>query len=185
MHDTRRSTDLRAGTDFDMIGYPYPAAKHATIADNDAPRQAAMASDDAVPSNPDVVGDLDQIVDLRPFADHCIVKRSSIDRRVGAYFDTVLNYHASELRDLLEAAGAWNEPEPVLAYLNTAMDNHAVSNQRVLNQDTGAYPAVATDLAVVRDDGIGADDTISSDCGVIPYDGPSLDHRAIFDICET
>ncbi len=62
----------------------------------------------------DVVGDLDEIVDLGPLADDRVAIGAAIDRRSGADLDVVLDDHAADLRRLEMPAGTHREPESVL-----------------------------------------------------------------------
>ncbi len=51
------------------------------------PAMPTCADDAAMAADADVVANLHQIIDLRAFADHRVVHRAAIDRRIGADLD--------------------------------------------------------------------------------------------------
>src|SRR5690606_4177711 len=100
------------------LGYPCPAIDDGSGADGEVPagtgaapeqdavlqnrrsRKAGLRGDQAVASNPAVVADLHEVVDLAAFADHRIAQGPAVDGRIGADLDAILNDHAAQLRDL-------------------------------------------------------------------------------------
>ena len=61
---------------------------------------ADLRHDHAMLADGDVVGDLHQVVDLRPLPDQRVAAAAAVDRRVGADLDVVADDHAPELRHL-------------------------------------------------------------------------------------
>ena len=57
--------------------------------------------------------DLHEVVDLRPGTDHRVVDAASIDRRVGADLDVVLDDAAADMRDLVVNPVAIHVAKPV------------------------------------------------------------------------
>src|SRR6478735_3192896 len=68
---------------------------------------ADLADDGAMPTDVNVVADLDLVIDLGAFADHGVVHGTAIDRRVRTNLDIVLDDDAADLHDLQHAALAW------------------------------------------------------------------------------
>mgnify|MGYP001552958627 CR=1 FL=1 len=72
-----------------MAGKPALAADHDKIAEFGAARNAHLTGENAAAAENDVVPDLNQIINHRAGADHRIVARAAIDRRIGADIDIV------------------------------------------------------------------------------------------------
>ena len=79
----------------------------------------------------DVVRDLDEVIDLRPLADHRVAARAAVDRGVGADLDVVLDDDAADLRHLQVALRAHGEAEAVLADAHAGMEDDAVADEGV------------------------------------------------------
>jgi hypothetical protein len=73
------------------------------------------------------VSDLNEIIDFCPFADDRIAKRAAIDRRTRADLDPILDYDASDLRNLRMARGAGSKAKPGLSDLGPGKDEDAVA----------------------------------------------------------
>src|SRR5262249_33637735 len=131
-------------------------------------------------TDPRVVSDLHQIVDLRALADHRISQSAAVDGRVGADLHVVLDDDAPDLRQPLGAARAGDEAEPFAADLGAAVDDDAVGDECGL--DSGARPdeTVAPDLRAGADDGVGR----YHRAGAYRHAGADrragLDHHAVF-----
>jgi len=93
---------------------------------------ADLRHDDAIPSDPDIVGDLHLVIDLGVFADHGIADSAAVHRRVGADLHIVLNDHAADLHLLQDALAADRIAESVLADAHAGMQNDAVAQQCML-----------------------------------------------------
>ena len=65
-----------------------------------APSDADLRAQDAVLTNHDVVANLNQIIDLRALSHHRATETSTIDGRICADFDVVLNQDRADLRHL-------------------------------------------------------------------------------------
>ena len=128
-----------------------------------------MAADD------DVVGDLNQLVDLGSLADDRVAVGAAVDRRPGADLDVVLDDDAADLRHLEMAAGTEREAEAVLADMDAGVDDDAVADQRAGDSRLGADDAVAADAHARADNGVGADQRAGADLR------PGADHRAGID----
>src|SRR5690606_17931634 len=101
--------------------------------------------------------------DLAAFADNRIGQRATIDRGIGANFDIVLNDHAANLRIFHQAGWSGQKAEPILANLNTGMENDAVTDDRKLNRALRADETVASNGATIANNRIGSYDGAAAD----------------------
>jgi hypothetical protein len=53
-----------------------------------------LSHDDTTPTKNSVVADLDQVIETRTGADHCVSRRPSVDRTVGTDLDVIFYYYA-------------------------------------------------------------------------------------------
>jgi len=110
-------------------------------------RRFHLTCQDGVLSYLDVVGDLDEVVDLGPAPDTGLAEGRPIDRAVGADFHVILDDDGAGLGDFLMS--------PILAFdIAEAVrsDNHAaVKNDIVSDTDVFADGDVRIDDAVLAD----------------------------------
>jgi hypothetical protein len=52
-------------------------------------RNTDLGYDDATPTKYNIVADLHQVIETRTSTDHCVVSRSSINRRIGTNLDII------------------------------------------------------------------------------------------------
>src|ERR671914_3119822 len=104
-----------------------------------------------MPSNDDVVPDLNKIINFRPLADDCVFKGAPVNRRVRADFYVVLNDHPADLRHLQMAFLPHRETEAILTKPHTRMQGYAVADERVGHGGLCADEAVAPDHAAIAD----------------------------------
>src|SRR5262245_9513876 len=138
-----------------------------------------MRNDHAVPADDDVVGDLNEVVDLRTLTNDRVRQRSSVDRRVGPDLDIIADDHAADLRHLHVALRAHDESETVLSDTHAGMDDHAVADDGMHERCAGAHVAVASHHDPVADHGTGGNCCPGTDCGLPAYDGARLDGSAL------
>ncbi len=75
-------------------------------ADNDkvlysrAPRNTHLGTDNAVPPDLHVAGDLNQIIDLRTIAHRRFAETRPVEGRIGADLDIIANHHRADFRNL-------------------------------------------------------------------------------------
>src|SRR5271156_3849292 len=174
-HDTGLGADHRARTNGKMVGDTYLSAKHGEISDLHAASYAGLRRNKAMPPDRAVVCDLDQIVDLGALTDGRIAGGAAVDRRIGSDLDIVLNDHAPRLGNLLVTSWRRQIAKAVLADPGARMDDHAVTDQRVLDGDTGADNAVAPNAYVGTDHSAGPDHRAGPDLRARP------DHRKRID----
>src|SRR5947208_3096731 len=117
--DVPRDPGLRGDhgtvTDRDVVVDAHLPGEHDPASDPARSRNPHQRHDDRVLTDLDVVADLHQVVDLGPAADDRLAERGSIDRRVRADLDVVLEPYGAHLgnfpvclavEDVAEAVGA-------------------------------------------------------------------------------
>ena len=76
----RHTGYLRAAADFHMVDHTRMCTHDDEVTKLRRARDAALGHNHAMSADDNVVGDLDEIIDLRALADDCVRQRSSIDR---------------------------------------------------------------------------------------------------------
>ena len=155
------------------------------ISDLGAARNADLRADDAVFPDDHVVGDHDEIVDLRPLADHGAPEAGAVDRRVGTDLHVVLDHDDAALRDFVVLAVACVVAEAVRADNRAAMQNNPVAENASVAQDGVRMEAtirsearVLADVRPGHDDAARADDGTGHDDGILAHAGLGRDLRA-------
>jgi hypothetical protein len=108
-------------------------------------RDADLRNYDATATKPNVVANLNKIIEPRSGADYGVLNGATINCRVGADFDVVLNYHSSELWDCQEPLFCLCEAKALLANAHARMQTYARAEQRMADADMSADPAIFTD----------------------------------------
>ena len=85
--------------DHQMIGHAHVAGQDDVVPDARAARDADARHEQAAASDPDVVADVDEVVDLGARADHRVVHAPAVDAGVGADLDVVLDDAAADVGD--------------------------------------------------------------------------------------
>src|SRR5262249_5604478 len=83
--------DLGASADLQVAGYAGLPAERGEIADHARSRDAGLRDQHRMAADDDVVTDLDEVVDLRPFADDRVAIGAAVDADAGADLDIVLD----------------------------------------------------------------------------------------------
>ena len=81
-HDTRFGADLSAGADGQVTGQTDLPRCHHKIAERGGPGDPGLRHQQAMPADDHVVADLDQVIDLRAFADDRIAIGAAVESRV-------------------------------------------------------------------------------------------------------
>src|SRR3984885_7902908 len=123
-----------------------------------------MASDN------NVVGDLNQVVDLGALSNHRIANPAPIDRRSSSNLDIPFNCDNAELRHLEMPSRAHDETKPVLADVTTRMDNDSIANDRICDRAARADRTIASDLNGRPNHTVGPDQRSSADRSPRPDD---------------
>src|ERR1700751_4146880 len=84
----------------EMVGNPDLAREDDIVAQNNAAGEPALADNDAIAPDHDVMSNLDKVIDLGSFPDDGIAAGAAVYGGAGADFHIVLNDHPAELRNL-------------------------------------------------------------------------------------
>src|SRR5581483_1674900 len=96
----RCAGDLRPHADRYVPHHARLAAHHHIVLEHRRAGNADMAGQHAVPSDHDVVPDLNEIINFRPLTDDRVLERAAVDAAVGADLHVVLDDHPADLGDL-------------------------------------------------------------------------------------
>jgi hypothetical protein len=133
-------------TDYEMISEASLTADHDISADSRASSDAHLCDKDAMLSDSDIVGNLDQVIDFGPLFDQGMAEGSTVDRHIRTEFHIVLNDHVAELGDLMVSALMLNITEPVSSNDRTAMDDHTSTKATAFaDHDIGIENAIISD----------------------------------------
>ena len=106
---------------------------------------------------------LDQVVDFHPRADACFSHAGAVNCRVGLDFHVVFDDGRPRLHDLVpDARVILGKSEAVAAYDNAVLENDIVTDLAVL-----ADNRVRMGVEIVADAGVGIDDHMRQQCGVV------------------
>lgn len=97
--DQRHAGQMDMVGDVEVAGHSGGAPKHTMTADPGAARNANLGRHGTVIANVNVMGDLDEIIQLHAIADHGIVQRAPVDGGIGADFHVVPEHHPPQLGD--------------------------------------------------------------------------------------
>jgi hypothetical protein len=76
----------------------------------------------------DIVGDLNEVVDLGTLTNNGVANPTPIDRRSSSNLDIMLNYDNADLRHLEVPSCAHDETKPILTDVAARMYNDPVAN---------------------------------------------------------
>jgi len=127
MYHSAFRRDLSTIADADMIDKSNLASNHDTISERTAPGNSNLSDDNAMPSDRDVVRDVNEIVDLGALSDHRIAARATVDRRAGTNFNIILNNHSANLGDFQMPTFAGQIAESVLADMHARVNDDSVT----------------------------------------------------------
>src|SRR6266851_2249731 len=137
--DASLDRDAGAAPDRHVVREPRLAREEYVVLDVRAARDTRLPGDEAARADPTVVPDLDQVVDLRPQADHSVVHTAAVDRGVRANLHVVADDAAAHLGNLARylPVFAGHVAEPIRAEPHAGVQDHALPHDG---------PAVADDL---------------------------------------
>lgn len=154
-----------------MAHNPGAAGNHTALSDHGAAGHAHATGHSRVVSDPDVMGNLNQIVELDPVTYDGITQGPTINGRIRSHVNVISDHHPSQLRYLEPAAILFPDiAEPFAANDRSRGDNAAFSDQ-----------------AIVHDNSAGLDSrTLPNEAarpyyGARAYDHIGLQDRAAFD----
>src|SRR5688572_19263257 len=99
-----------------MSGHPGLTAQGRIILDNGTPRNPHLGNDDASLPDPDIMSDLDEVIDPGPLPDHRIRPRAAVDGGIRPDLHMVLDNHPPKLRHFHMPASIGGKPESVLPH---------------------------------------------------------------------
>src|SRR5579859_36370 len=169
--------DLAVLPDTEMTGHGSLTSDLNEILQHRRAGDANLCHDHAATTQPYIMTDLHEVIDARAGADHGIVGRTAIDRRVGSDFHVVFDDHPTELRDTEKAGLGRGETETLLTNPSARVDVDARAKQRMTETGMGADTAVAShgdasgnghkrsNTAARADLGTGLNDRVRTDLG--------------------
>src|ERR1035437_7589147 len=175
------SSENHAGADVSVLSEADLATQNRPILDDAGPGDTRLRGDDDVPADDAVVGDVDEVVDLRPGTDPGLAKRSSVDGGVGTNLYIVPDNQGALLRKSNVFAGG-----RVACVTETCRSQHGAG----LDDDPAAQDAARIDggvgheLAVIAKDNAVAKDCVGADAGppselhALTHHGRGVDARS-------
>ena len=120
-------------------------------------------------SDDDVMRDLHEVIDFRPFLDPGAAEAGAINRRIGSDFHVVVHLHDADLGDFHVPPFRELETETIAAKDGAAVDDHAISHLAAradghARSDLAIFAQrrIVADVAMSANQGAGADRTPSS-----------------------
>src|SRR5262245_27675863 len=141
-----------------VFAYSNLTADQAMRSEAGAAGDAGLGSNDGVFADINVVGNLDEIVELHASADECSFQRTPINARVRSDFDIIFNDDFSDLWKLHMGRAVSHKSESIGPDHRARMNHHTVSNRYFrINRNTWIKCAVITDDCVFADVAAGFD----------------------------
>src|SRR5450631_4876053 len=163
-----------------MVAHTNTPAQHYEILERRASGDTGLRRHDAMPTDSDIVADLDQVVDLGALADHGIANGAAVDRCAGADLNIILDDDAPDLWHLEVPFASHHEAEAILTDLTARMNDDPVADQRVGDDRPGPDRTIAPDAHLGSDHRRRPDDAAAADFGPRPDHRPGLDRDVIF-----
>jgi hypothetical protein len=168
--DTSFGTDHRSLLHASVISKTDLSADDSEIFDDGASRDSCLSGNNDPTPDLNVVGDLDQVVDLCSCANPCGAERASIDGGIRPHLYVILDHQLPHLRklDLLAAVG--NITETVASQHRPRVHNHPIAKLDAIVQDDAwiKYALLAEDTPIAHYHA-GAQDSAFSYAGAGPY----------------
>src|SRR5262245_20656281 len=161
---------------------------HEILKDSRA-RNTDLGYDDATSAEDNVVSNLHEIIETRTRADHRILRRTSIDRRIGTNLDIVFENNPAKLGSRQKSGAGGGKSKSFLPNPRAGIDVHARSQYCVAQADMCADPAVAADDHAASDHRARPDPAAGADLRsrfnhTLWADfGGRIDHRTLSDNC--
>ena len=157
------------------------AAQSYEIAKFGTARNTRLRHDNAMPSDDDVVPDLDEIINFRAFSDNRISKGTAVDRRVGSDLHIVLHHDPADLWDFHVSFAAHGEAKAILADGHARVQDDSVSDQSMGDGCVGSDITVPANVNPVPDDRAGGDSRPPADLSLWADDGAGLDNDVLLE----
>src|SRR6266567_2006479 len=155
--NARLRADHRATLHTDVIAEADLPANHAIIFNRHAAADAGLCCNHHPLANVAVMTYMNQVVDLRAFADSRATQSRAIDAGVRAQLNIVFNDNRADLRKLVIAHVAAHVPKPIGADDYAGVKNDPVTNRdAVLEKNIWMDQAISADSDVIADFRAGA-----------------------------
>ena len=139
-----------------MTGNFCPAAHLHIVTERCASGDSAACGNKAVPPQLNIVRNMHHIIDFAALTDNRVSQCAAVNHRIAANLDIGLQDNPSHLRDF-QMRRTRRKSETVTADIGTAMNNHAIAEQRIRNASIGTYRAISPHHHTVPDMSIGTD----------------------------
>src|SRR3954447_9601636 len=191
VRDARLRPDSRAVADAQVSHDSRLSGEDRALADLRRPGDADLGDDEGQSADPDVVRNLDQVVDLRPASDDSLAQGGAIDARAGAELHVVLDASDAGLRHLAMhrsvaiALDVEGESESVRSDHGVGLQDDAIAEDAPLAHDGAAVEdAAAPHSRLVQDPRAGVEDGARSNARAPSDDGKGPDRRGRIDLCS-
>jgi len=158
--------DHGALADLKVVQDPYLTCQNHAGTEFCTAGDSCLSNDQALLSNDHVVGDVNQIIDLGASADHGFPQRCAVNRRVRPYFDVVLDFDDTDLRDFDALRSILGEAEPIAPDNHSRVENDPIANPATLaDRDLRMQNTVFAQHRPVSHDNAGIENASFSDHG--------------------
>src|SRR5216117_2455290 len=180
----RLHEDARPAPDGEMIRDPYLTGDDHVVLHLAALRDAGLRHDEAARTDPHVVRDVDQVVDLCARSDHGIIHAAAVDARVRADLDVIPDEAAAHVRNLAVGFAtplARDVPEPVAAEHRARVHDHPLPERGArIQRDAGIQLRVVADRDAVAEHAARADAHVAPELHLAAETGVGADgHRLL------
>ena len=149
VHDAGLSPDRDAVANLQMTGETDLSAENHVVAQFGAARDASLRHDDAMLTEGDVVGDLDQVIHLGALADNGRAERATVHGHICPQLDVVADDDVADLGHLAMDAVIQNVAEAIRADDRAGMDADAVADFSAgIERDVGKEVDVLAQQAI-------------------------------------
>ena len=167
MHHTGLGGDGNPVANLEMSGKAHLAPENDIIPQPCAACHPCLGDNQGVIPHTDVVPDLDEIIDLRAFADHCRPKGTAINRHVRANLDIIPDDDIADLRNFQVASRLKHITKAIRAEDHPRMDPHPVAQFRARIKDRVwkqaailPHNTTGTDMVAPHQHGAGTNDRL-------------------------
>jgi hypothetical protein len=151
-HDAGFRTDSGLIPDFQMPGNSRLRGDDAIVPEARAASETHLPHDEAMPANDDVMRHVDQIINLRALADDGGPERATVNGRIGADLDVVVDDDIADLQHFAVAAFVENITIAVGADDSAGVDADAMTDLALrINDDIGKEANIVAELAITAD----------------------------------
>lgn len=134
-------------------------------------------------TNDDVVGDLNEVIDLAASSDNGRAKRAAVDRHVGSNFHVIVHDHLPDLRDFEMGASIENVTETVGTNHRAGMNADPLAQDGFRVEDNAWEKVdVRAELAICANVNMALQNRVRSDACVVSHDTARTDMSRRIDL---